>query len=336
MEQSLNGKNHISKSSNQHISKSAHLQIIPSPNFQIIMMKTCIIIAGPTAVGKTSIALAIARHFSTAIISADSRQCFTELNIGVAKPAASELREVPHYFINSHSINDNISAADFEIYALDAVENIFLKNDIAVMVGGTGLYIKAFCGGMDAIPAIDPHIRNIIVTGYNNNGIEWLRDQVKKTDHNYFIKGETENPQRMMRALEVKLSTGKTITSFQSGKKKQRDFNTITIGLELPREVLYQRINTRVDNMMQAGLLEEVKKLIPYKQLNALQTVGYRELFDHVEGKYSLDKAVELIKQNTRNYAKRQMTWFKKDDSVNWLPPDIKLVSGYLSLRFEV
>ena len=172
------------------------------------MNKTCIIISGPTVVGKTSIALAIAKYFSTEIISADSRQCFKELNIGVAKPTASELKEVYHYFINSHSIHDNISAADFESYALKAVENIFSKNDIAVMVGGTGLYIKAFCEGMDEIPAIDPSIRNTIVTDYNNNGIQWLQEQIKNNDNDYFIKGEIENPQRMMRALEVKLSTG--------------------------------------------------------------------------------------------------------------------------------
>ena len=298
------------------------------------MNKTCIIISGPTAVGKTSIALAISKHFSTQIISADSRQCFKELNIGVAKPTASELKEVHHYFINSHSIHDNISAADFELYALKAVENIFLKNDIAVMVGGTGLYIKAFCEGMDEIPSIDPSIRNAIVTDYNNNGIQWLREQIKNNDNDYFIKGEIENPQRMMRALEVKLSTGQSIISFQSRKKKQRDFNIIQIGLELPREELYQRINNRVDNMMEAGLLKEAKELIPYKKLNALQTVGYREFFDHFEGEYSLDRAIELIKQNTRNYAKRQMTWLKRDALVNWLPPDVGFVLKYLQEEF--
>ncbi len=294
------------------------------------MKKTCIIIAGPTAVGKTSIALAVAKHFSTQIISADSRQCFKELNIGVAKPSPAELDEVYHYFINSHSIQDDISAADFETYALNAVSTIFSKNDMAVMVGGTGLYIKAFCEGMDEIPAIDPQIRNTIVTDYNNNGIQWLREQIKNTDHDYFIKGEIENPQRMMRALEVKLSTGQSITSFQSKKKKQRDFNIIMIGLELARDILYQRINTRVDSMMEAGLLKEAKVLLPYKHLNALQTVGYRELFDHFDGKYSLERAVELIKQNTRNYAKRQMTWFMRDRSITWLAPDMQIVLDHV------
>lgn len=300
------------------------------------MKKTCIIICGPTAVGKTSIALAIARHFSTEIISADSRQCFKELTIGVAKPSATELAEVHHYFINSHSIQDNISAADFELYALNAVENIFLKNDVAVMVGGTGLYIKAFCEGMDEIPAIDPDIRNEIIRNYNDNGMQWLQQQVRENDEDYFAKGEIENPQRMMRALEVKLSTGRSIISFQSKTKKQRDFNIITIGLELPREILYQQINTRVDNMIKEGLVEEARSLISHKDLNALRTVGYKELFDHFDKKYSLERTIELIKQNTRHYAKRQMTWFKKDESVVWVNPDIKLVLEYLFKKFEV
>ena len=298
------------------------------------MKKTCIIIAGPTAVGKTSIALAIAKHFSTEIISADSRQCFKQLNIGVAKPSTAELGAVNHYFINSHSIEDDISAADFESYALKAIENIFLKNDVAVMVGGTGLYIKAFCEGMDEIPAIDPSVRNAIITDYNNNGIQWLREQVKEKDNDYFVKGEIENPQRMMRALEVKMSTGQSIISFHSKQKKERDFDIIKIGLELPREILYQHINKRVDQMMEAGLLEEVRSLVRFKRLNALQTVGYRELFDHLDGKITLEKAIELVKQNTRHYAKRQVTWFKKDLDVKWTPPDLRIVLKYLDTEF--
>lgn len=298
------------------------------------MKKTCIIICGPTAVGKTGIALAIAKHFSTEIISADSRQCFKELNIGVAKPSPSELSAVHHYFINSHSIHDTISAADFEMYALNAVENIFTRNDVAVMVGGTGLYIKAFAEGMDEIPAVEPEIRNTIIDDYNNNGIEWLQRQIKEHDVDYASKGEMENPQRMMRALEVKLSTGRSIVSFQSKKKKERDFNIINIGLELQREILYQQINTRVDEMMKAGLLDEVKSLLAYKHLNALQTVGYREIFEYLEGICSLERAVELVKQNTRHYAKRQMTWFKRDPLITWLKPDKEIVLNYLDTEF--
>ncbi len=294
------------------------------------MNKTCIIITGPTAVGKTAISIALAKHFSTEIISADSRQCFKELNIAVAKPALSDLQQIHHYFINSHSITEDISAADFEKIALEAVDTVFLKNDFVIMVGGTGLYIKAFSEGMDDIPAIEPGIRASVTSDYNYNGKEWLRNEIKKNDPDYFATGEMENPQRMMRALEVKLSTGLSIRSFQSKEKKQRNFNIITIGLELPREILYQRINKRVDNMMEMGLLEEVKSLLPYKHLNALQTVGYRELFDHLEGKISLERSVELIKQNSRHYAKRQLTWFKRDVAINWLPPDLTLILKFL------
>ena len=294
------------------------------------MKKTCIIIAGPTAVGKTPIALNLAKHFNTQIISADSRQCFKELNIAVAKPAPAELSEIHHYFINSHSIHEAISAADYEKYALASAEKIFQQNDIAVMVGGTGLYIKAFCEGLDPIPAVDEKIRNGIITAYELHGIDWLQEQVKKNDPAYHASGEMQNPQRMMRALEVKLSTGNSITSFQTKQKVTRDFNIIQIGMELPREILYKQINSRVDEMMKIGLEEEARSLLPYRNLNALQTVGYKELFSYFDGEITLSKAVELIKQNTRHYAKRQMTWFKKDDSVEWIVPDVKLVHDHL------
>ena len=291
------------------------------------MNKTCIIIAGPTAVGKTAIAIGLAKHFTTQIISADSRQCYKELNIGVAKPSAEELEAVQHYFINSHSVTENLSAADFEKYALDAIEKIFTSNDIAVMVGGTGLYIKAFCEGLDEIPAAEIATRNAIVTDYNNNGIEWLQQQIKKHDPDYSVQGEMQNPHRMIRALEVKLSTGKSITAFQSKQKKVRDFNIIKICLQLQREVLYDRINSRVDDMMRMGLAEEVKNLILFKHLNALQTVGYKELFDYFSTEataVSLEKSIELIKQNTRHYAKRQITWFKKEEGMQFCNPSLK------------
>jgi tRNA dimethylallyltransferase len=283
------------------------------------MNKTCIIIAGPTAVGKTALAIQLAQHYSTEIISADSRQCFQELNIGVAKPSIEELDQAHHYFINSHSINDPVSAAGYEKYALSSMEKIVENNDVAIMVGGTGLYIKAFCEGLDEIPNIDEQVRKTIVTNYNNGGMEWLQQEVKKQDPEYYIQGEIFNPQRMLRALEVKFSTGQSITSFQRKQKKERPFNIIKIGLELPRPVLYNRINKRVDDMIGQGLEAEVKGLIPFKHLNALQTVGYRELFDYYDGLVSRDKAIEMIKQNTRHYAKRQMTWFKKDNDLHWV-----------------
>jgi len=300
------------------------------------MKNTCIIICGPTAVGKTSIALNIAKQFSTQIISADSRQCYRELNIAVAKPTVAELGYVHHYFINSHAIQDNLSAADFEQYALSAAGKIFQQNNIAVMVGGTGLYIKAFCEGLDTIPSINEAIRNNIISTYQQEGIGWLQEQLKILDPVYYASGEMQNPQRMMRALEVKLSTGEPISAFQSGNKTARDFNIIKIGLELPREILYSQINGRVDAMIEMGLVEEARSLLPFRNLNALQTVGYRELFSYFDGEISLSKAIELIKQNTRHYAKRQMTWFKKDEAINWLHPDIKIVSDYLKRNLEI
>ena len=283
------------------------------------MSKTCIIITGPTAVGKTALAVELARNFSTEIISADSRQCFKELNIAVAKPNSEELSLVHHYFINSHTVTDNLSAAGFEKYALESIEKIFQKNDIAVMVGGTGLYIKAFEHGLDEIPLIDDNIRQSIKQEYSIFGMDWLQQSVLKNDPQYYSCGETYNPQRMIRALEVKLSTGRSITSFQQKKKKERDFTILKFGLELPRQMLYERINSRVDAMIAAGLVQEAESLVPFKHLNALQTVGYRELFDYFDEKISLPDAVNMIKQNTRHYAKRQLTWFKKDGEIDWL-----------------
>lgn len=288
------------------------------------MQKTCIVIVGPTAVGKTSVAVQVADHFKTEIISADSRQCFKELNIGVAKPSAAELAQVTHHFISSISIHDEMNAAAYEQWALQTINGIFKKHDVAVLVGGTGLYVRAFCDGLDEVPEVDEQIRKKINADYEWEGLEWLQAQVEKHDPVYFAKGEIKNPHRLLRALEVKLSTGRSLIEFQTRKKKQRDFNIIRIGLELPKEQLHHNINRRVDAMMQEGLLAEVKKLVPYKKLNALQTVGYRELFGHLAGDLSLEDAVEIIKINTRQYAKRQMTWFKKDEEVHWYAPDVE------------
>jgi tRNA dimethylallyltransferase len=290
------------------------------------MNKTCIVISGPTAVGKTALAILIAQHFSTQIISADSRQCYKELTIGVAKPSVDELAAVPHYFINSHSIHESVNAAVFEKYALEKVQEIFLTNDVAVVVGGTGLYIKTFCTGIDAVPVISPGIRADIISKYEMGGLEWLQMEVKKNDPIYFSKGEILNPHRLIRALEVVTSTGKSIAEFQTQKNQSRDFTILKIGLELPRELLYQRINSRVDQMVQQGLVEEVRGLIAYQGLNALQTVGYRELLDHFAGKISLLQAIEAIKMSTRQYAKRQMTWFKKDATISWAAPNFRQV----------
>jgi tRNA dimethylallyltransferase len=281
---------------------------------------TVIIIVGPTAVGKTAFAISLAQHFNTSIISADSRQCYKELSIGVAKPTAMELAAAKHYFIGSHSLHEEVNAGVFEKYALDAAAQIFKTNSTAVMVGGTGLYIKSFCEGIDAMPAISPDLRDRITQDYEKNGIGWLQQQVAAKDPNYWESThEKKNPQRLMRALEIVLSAGVSITSFQTDQKITRPFNIIKFGLSMPRELLNERINSRVDAMMQEGLLQEVTSLLRHANSNALQTVGYKEIFAHLRGEISLEQAAMQIKQNTRQYAKRQMTWFKKDTEVNWL-----------------
>lgn len=274
--------------------------------------KTCLVLTGPTAVGKTSLAIQLAQKYNTSIISADSRQCYKEMNIGVAKPTEEQLQQVPHYFINSHSIMEEVNAGGFEQFALAAAETIFEKKDIAVMVGGTGLYIKAFCEGLDSIPSVNTDVREELVRNFELKGLNWLQQQIEEMDPQFYTEGEMKNPRRMLRALEVKLSTGNSIRAYQQGKKMARSFNCIMIGLELPKELLHQQITQRVEEMMEQGLLEEVKKLYPQHSFNALQTVGYSELFRYLDGEVSLAEAVQLIKRNTRQYAKRQITWFKK------------------------
>ena len=281
--------------------------------------KTVIIICGPTAVGKTAVAISIAKQFQTEIISADSRQCFRELKIGVARPSGEELKEVPHHFIASHSINENINAAFFEKYALQKVNQLFKNHDIVIMVGGTGLYIKAFCEGLDEIPSIDESARKKIIDCYEMHGLGWLQEEIKMKDPEFYKSGEIQNPQRMMRALEVIESTGQSILSFRKNEKAKRDFRISKIGLELPKEELHANINLRVDKMVNDGLVEEVNSLRGYRAVNALQTVGYSEIFEHLDGLMSLEVAIEEIKKNTRQYAKRQMTWFKKDKEINWV-----------------
>jgi len=281
--------------------------------------KTVVIVLGPTAAGKTAVAIELAKEFKTDIISADSRQCFKELNIGVARPSEKELEMARHYFIASHSIHDTINAGSFEQYALQTVNEIFEANNVAIMVGGTGLYIRAFCEGMDEIPDVPAEIRRSVILNYEKNGLEWLQRETQKKDPLFYEAGEIQNPQRLMRALEVAEATGQSILEFRKGNKADRNFNIVKIGLELPKADLHRNINARVDKMIGMGLVEEVKNLLPYKNLNALQTVGYTEIFDYLDGKFALKDAIELIKTNTRQYAKRQMTWFKKDKNINWV-----------------
>ena len=287
----------------------------------VLPRKTVIIIAGPTAVGKTAVAITLAKHFHTEIISADSRQCFKELIIGVARPSVEELQQVKHHFIASHSINEEITAAGFEQFALQNVKKLFEKHDEVIMVGGTGLYIKAFCEGMDEIPEIDSGIREMIIEAYNKNGLEWLQSEIENKDPEFYKTGEIKNPQRMMRALEVIEATGKSILEFRKNKKATRSFDCIKIGLELPKEELHKNINERVDRMIAAGLEKEVRGMADFKHLNALQTVGYKEMFEYLNSSLSLTQVIEEIKKNTRKYAKRQLTWFKKDKEFTWFHP---------------
>jgi tRNA dimethylallyltransferase len=282
---------------------------------------TIIIIAGPTAVGKTSFAIALAQHFQTDIISADSRQCYKEMKIGVARPSDEELAAVKHYFIASHSVTEDLNAGSFEKYALEAVDEIFKKSKVAVMVGGTGLYIKSFCEGIDPMPQIPEETRRQVIDGYKQKGLIWLQKELEQKDPAFWAVAEQQNPQRLMRALEVLYATGQSIMVYRTKKKIERPFRIIKIGLELSKEQLHHNIHSRVDQMMQQGLLKEVASLLPHRNHNALQTVGYRELFDHLDGKCSLEEAIDHIKTNTRHYAKRQMTWFKKDTEIQWFSP---------------
>ena len=283
---------------------------------------TVYIIVGPTAVGKTSFAISLAQHLKTEIISADARQCYAELSIGVARPSLEELSKVPHHFIASHSVNETVNAQVFENYALAKADELFKTHHSVVMVGGTGLYIKAFCEGLDLIPAIDPAIREDIIKQYEKLGLRWLQKEVSVKDPMYWAKGEQQNPQRLMRALEVMLGTGASIVSFQIKNKITRPFNIVKVGLELPREQLYEKINQRVLTMVDNGLEQEVRNLAPHFHLNALQTVGYSEWMPYFEGEILKEKVIENIQQNTRHYAKRQMTWFKKDLDITWYSPN--------------
>jgi len=273
-------------------------------------------------VGKTAIAIALAKRLGTEIVSADSRQCYREMSVGTAKPSADELREVKHHFIDTHSVTTALDAADYETLALGYLQDIFATHDAAVVCGGTGLYIKALCEGLDAMPAVSEEIVRDVNNEYETRGLQWLQHAVMEEDPDFYKEGEIKNPARLLRALIFKRSVGESIVNYRTGEKKKRDFRIVRVGLELPREVLYERINTRVDNMMENGLLEEVRNLYSLRHLKNLQTVGYSELFEHIEGLYTLQEAVDKIKQNTRHYAKRQMTWFRKDKEMHWLQAD--------------
>ncbi len=285
-------------------------------------LKTLIVIAGPTAVGKTVVAIKLAQQLKTEIISADSRQFYREMSIGTAKPSDEELAAVKHHFINSHSITESFSVGDFEKQCLQSLEELFKKHDQIIMAGGSGLFIQAITKGFDELPVANAETRERLNQELAEKGIEFLQEKLKTADPDYYRQVDLNNPQRLVRALEVFETTSKPFSSYRKAVANKRAFRVIEIGLDLPRELLYQRINQRVDSMIGQGLVEEVRSLLPYRHLNALNTVGYSELFDYFDGKTDLNTATEFIKQNTRRFAKRQLTWFRKNKEIKWLMAD--------------
>lgn len=284
--------------------------------------KHLIVIAGPTAVGKTAIAIRLAQHFNTDIISADARQFYKEMNIGTAKPTDEQLKLIPHHFINFLSVNDVYNVGQYEKDVLEKLNELFKTHDVVIMTGGAGLFIRAVTEGLDVLPSADPEIRESLQELFETQGIEALQIKLEDVDPEYYKKVDIQNPVRLIRALEVFYATGKPISTFHIRETPERPFKSIKICLELEREILYNIINNRVDKMIDNGLLKEAENLFPLRHLNALQTVGYSELFDYLENTTDLKTAIEKIKQNTRNYAKRQMTWFRKDKEFVWVKAD--------------
>jgi tRNA dimethylallyltransferase len=299
--------------------------------------KHLIVIVGPTAIGKTTLSVEIAKEFKTEIISADSRQLFKEISIGTAKPGAEEMHGVKHHFINTHSITEDYNAGKYEQEALLVISELFKKKDVLIMTGGSGLYVDAICKGFDVLPESDEKTRKKLNDLFETKGTEALVELLKQHDPEYYQKVDLSNPHRIIRALEVSMISGTPFSSLLKGKKAKRPFNIIKIGLDTDREILYQKINQRVDEMIKKGFLEEVKQLHSLNNISILKTVGYKELIYHLEGKYDLANAIELIKKNTRNFAKRQLTWFRKDKEVKWfMPENKKEIIDYLNAQLSI
>lgn len=300
----------------------------------MVSKKKLVVICGPTAVGKTAVGIEIAKAFNTVVLNSDSRQLYKELNIGVAKPSQEELSSIKHVLIGTHSVTELYGAGDFEKEALALLNEFYKTTNVVVVVGGTGLYLKALYEGLDDLPGADEAYRSELKEVFEEKGILGLQELLQQKDSAALLSIDKQNPQRLMRALEIIHLSGKKYSDLLLSKKASRPFDIIKIGLNLPREELYQRINSRVDKMMEVGLLEEVKALDAFRDYNALKTVGYKELFDYLDGKMSLPEAVDKIKQHTRNYAKRQITWFKADEEVQWFEPSqIKAIKTYLESK---
>ncbi len=292
-----------------------------TPRISSDMEKTVVVLAGPTAVGKTACGIELAAHFKTEIISADSRQIYRETSIGTAVPSPRELAQVKHHFIQVAPLSDPYHASRYEQEVLSTLETLFRSHDLILMVGGSGLYIDAVCHGIDDLPSVDPQLRSILLDQFEKEGLDPLAARLKALDPVSYDRVDLKNHMRVLKALEVSIQTGKPYSSFLSSKRKERPFRILRAALDMEREVLYDRINLRVGQMMEAGLLDEVKGLVPFKGLTAMKTVGYRELFRHLDGEITLDEAVDLIRRNTRKFARKQLTWFRKDNMYQWFNP---------------
>lgn len=288
------------------------------------MKNTLIVLIGPTGVGKTELSLSIAEHFKTCIVSADSRQLYADLKIGTAAPTPDQLARVPHHFVGTLRLTDYYSAAQYEAEVMVKLEELFQQNDVVVLTGGSMMYVDAICKGIDDIPTVDKETRELMIQRYEEEGLEKLCSELKLLDPEYYQIVDLKNPKRVIHALEICYMTGKTYTSFRTREIKKRPFRIIKIGLTREREELYNRINRRVDEMMEKGLLEEAKSVAEYKHLNSLNTVGYKEIFKYIDGEWPLDFAIEKIKQNSRIYSRKQMTWFKRDTGISWFHPEKK------------
>jgi tRNA dimethylallyltransferase len=298
--------------------------------------KYLIVIAGPTASGKTEIAVKLAKEFHTSVISADSRQFFKEMKIGTARPSEEELEGVPHYFLGTHSVKENYNIGKYEEEVLSLLSKLFKEKNIVILAGGSGLYIKMICEGLDEMPDADLEIRKELQEILDEKGLDFLAEELKRVDPEYYEQMDKNNPQRVMRAVEVFRSTGIPFSLFRKGEKKKRNFESIKIGIHWDRDELYRRIDRRVDEMLEQGLFEEAENLFSMKDYNALQTVGYREIFEYMEGKYDKEEAVRLIKRNTRRFAKRQVTWFGKDDQIRWFRNgEVAEIVKYIKLTIQ-
>ncbi|MBQ7963567.1 MAG: tRNA (adenosine(37)-N6)-dimethylallyltransferase MiaA [Alistipes sp.] len=296
--------------------------------------KTLIVIVGPTGSGKTDLSIRVAEHYACPIISTDSRQFYRGIPIGTAQPDNEQLKRVEHHFIASHELTDDFNCGAYEVAALKRLEELFYKHDTVVAVGGSGLYVKALCEGMDDLPEVEPALRQQLSDRLKREGLEALAEQLRELDPTFYEVVDRKNPARVLRALEVCIATGKPYSALRTGVKRERPFNIVKIGVTMERTVLYERIDRRVDIMVEAGLEQEARKVYPLRHLNSLQTVGYREMFDYFDGSISRDEAIELIKRNSRRYAKRQLTWFGRDGEIEWfLPSETEKIVEYIDSK---